>query len=289
MPDVFGYDFMTRAVLAGFLVGVCAPAVGIFLVQRRLSLVGDGMGHVALAGVAVGVATGWAPTLVALGFAVAAAVAIELLRYRGRTAADSALAIVFYGGIAVGVVMMATTPGGGTSLPSYLFGAITTTTTSDLWVVTALSVLVVGCVAVLRGRLFAVAADPEWSQACGMPVLRYNLLLAVLTSVTVVVAMRVVGLLLISALMIVPNATSQLVAPSFRAALGAAVLIGVGCSVGGVIGSFYLGTPSGATIVVLAVVVFGVVAAGRALLALPVRRSARAGSAGGCGAPARCA
>ncbi len=275
MPDVLGYDFMTRAVVAAFLVGVCAPAVGIFLVQRRLSLIGDGMGHVALAGVAVGVATGWAPTVVALGFAVGAAVTIELLRYRGRTAGDSALAIVFYGGIAVGVVMMAAAPGGGTSLPSYLFGAITTTTTGDLWVFTGLALLVIGCVAVLRVRLFAVADDPEWSQACGMPVLRYNLLLAVLTAVTVVVAMRVVGLLLISALMIVPNATSQVVAGSFRAALGGAVLIGVGCSVGGVIGSFYLGTPSGATIVVLAVAMFGVVATGRALVALPVGRSTR--------------
>ncbi|MBK7723509.1 MAG: metal ABC transporter permease [Austwickia sp.] len=264
-PEILQFDFMRRALLAAVLIGAAAPTVGIFLVQRRLSLIGDGMGHVALAGVAIGVATGWAPTAVALAFALTAAVGIELLRHRGRTAGDSALAIVFYGGIAVGVVTLSKAPGAAVSLPGFLFGAITTTSEADLWALTALLVPTVALVAALRVRLFAVADDPEWSAAAGMPVLRYNILLAVLTSITVVVAMRVVGLLLVSALMIVPNATSQVVARSFRAALGGAIVIGVFCSVGGVVGSFYLATPSGATIVVLAVAVFGLVWAGATL------------------------
>ncbi|WP_168583688.1 iron chelate uptake ABC transporter family permease subunit [Gephyromycinifex aptenodytis] len=260
MFELLTYDFMQRALLAALLVGLSAPMVGIFLVQRRLSLIGDGMGHVAFAGVAVGAITGQEPVLTALIAAVGSAVAIELIRAKGRTGGDTALAIMFYGGIAIGVVLMSRAPGAANSLPAYLFGAITTTTTSDVWVFAVLAIAVVATTLILRPRLFAVANDPEYAQAAGLPVLALNLVLAILTAVTVVVAMRVVGLLLISALMIVPNAASQLIARSFAAALWLAVVIGVLCSVGGVVASFYLDTPSGGTIVVLAVIVFAALA-----------------------------
>jgi zinc transport system permease protein len=257
VPEFLSYDFMQLALLAAFFVGLAAPMVGVFLVQRRLSLIGDGMGHVALAGVAVGVVTGQAPVLTAMVFAILAAVGIELVRARGRTSGDVALAVMFYGGIALGVVIIGTSSGDTpTNLDTYLFGAISTTTGTDVKVFASLALVVVAVTWALRPRLFAVANDEEYARATGMRVTALNITLAVLTAVTVVVAMRVVGLLLISALMIVPNATAQLVAGSFRSAIRMAVVIGVVCSVGGVTTSYYADTPPGGTIVLLAIALF---------------------------------
>lgn len=255
------YDFMQRALVAAVLVGLAAPSVGIFLVQRRLSLMGDGMGHVALTGVALGVLTGWAPVWVALATAVAGAVTIELLRARGRTTSDLALAIMFYGGIAGGVVLITKAPGGtAASLNQYLFGAITTTSQSDLVVFVVLAAVVLLLTLWLSPRLFAVANDEEYALASGMPVVPLNVLLAVLTATTVVLSMRVVGLLLISALMVVPVATAQLVSRSFRSTMVLSLAIGVGCGVVGVSSSYYTNTPSGGAIVLIAIALFAATA-----------------------------
>ncbi len=257
MPELLALDFMRQALLAALLVGIAAPLVGVFLVQRRLSLIGDGMGHVSLAGVAIGILTGSAPVLTALAAAVLAAVAVELIRVRGRTSGDIALAVMFYGGIAAGVVLISmSTASSPANLTGYLFGAILTTSTADLQVFAALAVVVLVVTSLLRPRLFAVANDEEYARATGMRVTALNLTLAVLTAVTVVVSMRVVGLLLISALMIIPNATAQVFARSFRSSVRWAVGIGVLASVGGVVGSYYAGTPSGGTIVLVAIAVF---------------------------------
>jgi len=257
VPEILTFDFMQHALLAALLVGIAAPMVGVFLVQRRLSLIGDGMGHVALAGVAVGVFTHQAPVLTALVFAIVAAVGIELVRARGRTSGDVALAVMFYGGIALGVVVFSLSADGTpTNLDSYLFGSISTTTNTDLQVFAVLAIVVVGVTWALRPRLFAVANDEEYSRATGLRVTALNITLAVLTAVTVVVSMRVVGLLLISALMIVPNATAQLVAGSFRSAIRIAVIIGAFCAVGGVTTAYYVNTPPGGTIVLMAIALF---------------------------------
>lgn len=272
MLDILGYEFMQRALLAALFIGVAAPMVGIFLVQRRLSLIGDGLGHVAFAGVAIGAVTGNQPVITALILAVTGAVIIEIMRSRGGATGETALSIMFYGGIALGVVLMSRAPAGGTSLPQYLFGAITTTTTADLVTFAALAVAVVATTWILLPRLFAVANDPEFARAAGLPVLALNITLAVLTAITVVVSMRVVGLLLIAALMIVPNAAAQVVARSFASAMAVAVAIGLACSTGGVALSFYLDTPSGGTIVVLAVLVYALLAVGTGLLSRARRR-----------------
>jgi zinc transport system permease protein len=255
------YDFMQRALIAAVLVGLAAPSVGIFLVQRRLALMGDGMGHVALTGVALGLLLGWAPVSVALLTAATGAVIIELLRDRGRTTSDLALAIMFYGGIAGGVVIISKVPGGSAlSLNQYLFGAITTTSSSDLAVFAVLAALVLVLTLGLSRHLFAVANDEEFARASGMPVLRLNLLLAVLTATTVVVSMRVVGLLLISALMVVPVATAQLFARSFRTTVAYSLAIGLVCAVVGVSASYYTNTPSGGSIVITAIALFALTA-----------------------------
>ncbi|WP_313566067.1 metal ABC transporter permease [Mobilicoccus sp.] len=260
MVDLLSYDFMQRALLAAVFIGMAAPMVGIFLVQRRLTLIGDGMGHVAFAGVALGAVTGTQPVWTALVLAVAAAVVIELMRARGSATGDTALAIMFYGGISLGVVLMSRAPSGGRSIPAYLFGAISTTRDADVFIFAGLAIAVAVVTWVLLPRLFAVANDPEFARASGLPVLALNITLAVLTAVTVVVSMRVVGLLLIAALMIVPNAAAQVVARSFASAMGLAVVIGLACSTVGVVTSFQLDTPSGGTIVVLAVLVYAVLA-----------------------------
>lgn len=257
MPEFLALDFMRQALLASLLVGVAAPLVGVFLVQRRMSLIGDGMGHVALAGVAVGILTNTAPVFTALVATVIAAVAIELIRVRGRTSGDVALAVMFYGGIATGVVLISqSTASSPANLTGYLFGAILTTSATDLRVFAVLALVVLAVTLTLRRRLFAVANDEEYARASGLRVTALNLSLAVLTAVTVVVSMRVVGLLLISALMIIPNATAQVVARSFASSLRWAVVVGILSSLGGVIVSFYAGTPSGGTIVLLAIAVF---------------------------------
>lgn len=264
--SVLDYDFMQRALIAAVLIGLAAPSVGVFLVQRRLSLIGDGLGHVALAGVAVGVLTSTAPVYTALVAAVAGAVAIELIQARGRTSGDVALAILFYGGIAAGVVIISQAPGGTPgNLNAYLFGAITTTTQSDLAVFAVLTAVILGVTHGLGRYLFAVSIDEEYATASGLPVLALNLTLAVVTAVTVVVSMRVVGLLLISALMIVPVATAQLLARSFRGTVAIATLIGTLAALAGVTTSFYADTPSGGTIVLLAITLFAVVSTAAAV------------------------
>lgn len=263
-------EFMQRAFLAAMLVGVTAPAVGTFLLQRRLALIGDGMGHVALAGVAAGVLTSTSPVWTALLAAVAGAVLVEVLRRRGG--GDMALAVLFYGGIAGGVVLISLSASGTpANLNSYLFGSVTTTTAGDLWIFAGLSVVVLGVVAFFGTHLFAVSDDEDYAQASGINVLSYNLLLAVLTAVTVVVSMRVIGLLLISALMTIPNAVAQQLVSGFRATMATAVAVGLGSGIVGVAMSYYVNSPSGGTVVMVCIAALVLAAGGRGLLRLARR------------------
>ncbi|HVE63362.1 MAG TPA: metal ABC transporter permease [Mycobacteriales bacterium] len=249
--------FMQRALIAALIVGMTAPAIGIFLVQRRLALMGDGIGHVALTGVALGFLLGTAPVLTAIVLAVVGAVAIELLRQRGQTSGDVALALLFYGGIAGGVLLIGLAPGGSNaSLISYLFGSIASVDRTDLTVIAGLGAGVLGVVSLLRRELFAVCHDEEVARVSGLPVRSLNMVVAVTAAVTVTVAMRVVGLLLVSALMVVPVATAQLWARSFGQTLASSVAVGVLVSVGGLIVAFYVDVAPGATIVLCAIGVF---------------------------------
>ena len=173
MFELWDYAFMQRALVAALLIGLAAPSVGIYLVQRRLSLIGDGLGHVALTGVAIGLVTSTTPVLTALGAAVVGGVVVELIRSRGRTSGDLALAIIFYGGIAGGVVIVSQAPPGtSVNLDSYLFGAITTTSTGD---VTIFALLTAGVLLAVHGfgrHLFVVGGDEEYARASGLPVLQ---------------------------------------------------------------------------------------------------------------------
>ncbi|MEV5409388.1 metal ABC transporter permease [Thermopolyspora sp. NPDC052614] len=259
MIELLAFDFMRRAMIAAVLVGLAAPAVGTFIVQRRLSLLGDGIGHVALTGVALGFLTGTAPVLTAVAVSVLGAIVIELVRARGRTSGDVALALLFYGGIAGGVMLIGLAPGGSNStLTAYLFGSISSVTATDLWVIAIMAVAVLGVVAVFGRELFVLCQDEEVAKASGLPVRFLSLLIAVTAALTVVVAMRVVGLLLVSALMVVPVATSQQLTRGFRATMLLSMALGVVATVGGLTSAFYVDVAPGAAIVLIALTGFGV-------------------------------
>lgn len=267
--DLLSFDFMQRALVAAALVGLVAPLIGVFLVQRRLALLGDGMGHVALTGVGLAFLLGTAPTATAMGAAIVGAFAIELIRARSRTAGDVALALLFYGGIAGGVLFASLAPGrAASSLNAYLFGSLSTVSAGDLWALGGLCVAVVGVVAVLGRELFALSLDPDLAAVQGIRVRAMSTLMAVLAAVAVVVGMRVVGLLLVSAIMIVPVAAAQQVCRSFRATAVLAVVIGAVASISGLVSSFYVEVPPGPTIVLLALLGFVLLS----LFAVPVRR-----------------
>ena len=262
---VLEYDFMRRALVAALLVGLAAPAVGIFLVQRRLALIGDGLGHIAITGVALGLLLNSAPIPFALVTAIAGAVTIELIRARREAFAEIALAMLFYGGLGGGVVLASQAPSGSRNLGQYLFGSITTTSSGDLRTVAILAALVLAVSVGLSRSLFSVSNDDEFARASGVPVMRINLVLAVLSALTVVVSMRIVGVLLVSALMVVPVATAQLIARSFRQTFVVGLVIGVLVSVFGVVVSFYADTPPGGSIVLLAIGVFALTFIGAAV------------------------
>ena len=268
LPWPFEREYMQLALLAGLVVGVTAPLMGTFMVQRRMSLMGDGIGHLAFAGVAGGVLLGVWPVWSALAVAVVGALVVERLRSRGSASGDLALAIFFYGGIAAGVVLVSLAGSLDATLFTYLFGSILTVGPDEVWVVVALGVVVTAAIGLCSRALFAMVVDDEWARVAGLPVGALNALLAVLVAVTIVAAMRVVGILLVAALMVLPVAGAQVLARSQRGILGWSTAIGALSVVAGLAAARRWGLAPGGTIVLVAVGAFavavGVTAAQRA-------------------------
>ncbi len=256
---------MRLALATGAVVGVLAPAVGFFLVERRASLVGDGIGHVAFAGVAAGYLLGVSPVLTALVAAVLGALAIEWLRTRGGAAGDQALALVFYTGIAAGVVLVSSAGALNVNLFQYLFGSILTVTRNDLWTVLVLGAGALAVIAALYRALVAVVLDEEGSRVAGVPIAFLNFVIAVLAALTVAVSMRIVGILLIAALMVLPVIAANRVAWSLASTLGLAMAIGLAAALGGLTIAYYADLPPGGTIVLVAAGAFLVCTAANAL------------------------
>ncbi|MCS0638189.1 metal ABC transporter permease [Streptomyces sp. LP05-1] len=277
--------FMQRALLAAVLVGITAPAVGIYLVQRRQALMGDGIGHVAMTGVGLGFLMSANPVWMATLVTVLGAVAMELIRMYGKTRGDIALALLFYGGMAGGVMLINLSPtGSNANLVSYLFGSLSTVSDEDITAISLLAAFAVLVTVGLRRQLFAISQDEEFARVTGLPVRTLNLLVAITAAVTVTVAMRVVGLLLVSALMVVPVAAAQQLTRSFRATFVLAVLIGTGVTLAGTITTYYQDVPPGATIVLLAIAVFIALTALAAPLARRRARAAETAPAAECAA-----
>jgi len=258
--ELLSLPFMQRAIIAAAFIGLAAPAVGTYLVQRRLALMGDGIGHVAVTGVALGLLTGASPTWTAVVVAVLGAVLIEVIRERGHANGDVALALLFYGGLAGGVLITGLAGQSATKLQQYLFGSITTISAGDVLITIGLAALVIVVCVGLSPQLFAAAQDQEFARVVGLNVRAYNLAIAVLAAVSVTVAMRTVGLLLVSALMVVPVATAQQLTRSFRTTLGAAMVLGTLASVGGLVlsafASYRANVQPGPTIVLLSLAGF---------------------------------
>ena len=257
-----------RMLLVGVLVGLAAPVMGTYLVQRRMALLGDGIGHVALAGVAAGWLAGSAADLAeqdalaipgAVAFAIAGAVTIERMRSRGA-GADVVMAILFYGGIASGVLLIGLAGGSNANLLGYLFGSISTVTWADVWMSVGLAVLILGVGLGLRTALFAVTHDQEFARSTGLPVQVLNMAVAILAAITITVAMRVVGVLLVSALMIVPVAIAQMLTRSFARTMHVAMGIGAVLTVAGIWITLFHDMQPGALIVVLGVLAYVLVA-----------------------------
>jgi zinc transport system permease protein len=260
LPWPFDRQYMQLALAAGLVVGVCAPLLGAFLVQKRLALFGDGVGHLAFAGVAAGLLAGVWPVATALVVASVGAVVIELLRSRQRASGDVALALLLYSGVAAGIVMVSLADSLNASLLSYLFGSIVTVTPGDALTIGGLGVIIIVIMTVCGRALFAVVVDEEASRVAGLPVDRLNMLLAVLTAVTVVAAMRVVGVLLVAALLVLPVAFGQVVGRSFKGTLVWSVAIGVVAVVAGLSAARIWGLAPGGTIVLVAAAAYASVA-----------------------------
>ncbi|EGO65874.1 metal ABC transporter permease [Acetonema longum] len=256
MLEILEFDFMRRALIAGLLAGIICPVIGAFIVMRRQSLIGDGLGHIAFAGVVLGWLTGFYPVLTATAVTVAAGLGIEELRDRKPAFADMILAVFSYAGIGIAVLLSSMSKMSNVSLIGYLFGSIVTVSPEDVVTIGILATVVLVTVKVIYKELLFLTFDPEVAFVSGLPAKAVNLLFAALTAVTVSVSMRIVGILLVSALIVIPVAASLQISRSFRRTLINAVLISEVSVLVGLVTSFYLNAASGSTIVLTAVILF---------------------------------
>jgi zinc transport system permease protein len=255
-PEFLGYGFMQRALIAGAITALICPAIGVFLVPRRLSLIADTLAHVALAGIALGLVAGVSPMIGALVVTGIGAVGIERLRSRGALAGDASLAIFLSGGLAFAVVLIGLGRGFNVDLFAVLFGSILTVTVADLWLIAALGVVVGVTITVLYPRLLAVTLSEDLAQTSGVKVGTLNLVITMLTALTIVIAMRMVGVLLVSAMIVIPTLAGFALARSFRGALLTAMAAALIAMTSGLILAYYLGLAAGASVVLTALLLF---------------------------------
>jgi zinc transport system permease protein len=258
LPEFLQYGFMQRALLVGAVTALVCPAIGVFLIPRRLSMIADTLAHVALAGVALGLFLGISPVLGAFVVTLAGAVGIEILRARGALRGDVALAVFLAGGFALAVVLIGLARGFNADLFAILFGSILTVSRADVGVALALGAVVGTLVRVFYRQFLAITLHEDLARTSGVPVARLNLLLTLLTALTTVVAMRMVGVLLVSAMIVIPTLTGFALARSFRQATllaGGIALLAVGV---GLAAAYQFRLAAGGAIVLVALVFFAV-------------------------------
>lgn len=256
MPAIFTYDFMIRAFVAGLAIAVIAPLIGNFLVVRRYSLMADTLAHVSLLGVAIGILLQINPVISAVVTSMVAALGIEKLRAKKKVYGESALALFLTGSLAIATVLIGLARGFNVNLFSYLFGSITTVTPTDLVLIVTLAILIVLVVIFFYKEFFTVALDEELATVNGLPTQRLNLLLIMLAALTVSIALRIVGVLLIGALMVIPVIAALQFNRSFKITVWLSLLFSIISVVAGLFLSYYLNLASGGTIVVVALLVF---------------------------------
>lgn len=257
--EIFQYNFMVRALIAGLIVAIIAPLIGNFLLIRRFSMVADTLSHIALVGVAVGLLTHTQPIIVTVILTSIAAILIEKIRNSQKIAGETVLAMFLPGGLATSIILISLTDGFNASLFSYLFGSITTVSSAEIWPMLILGLVIVGVVSVSYKPLLFASFDEEGAKLSGVKVKLLSYLLMTLTAITVSLAMRVVGILLIGALMVIPSVTGMQVAKSFKQSFFYAIIFAVLAVFFGLMGAFYLNIPAGGTIVLTALIIFRVV------------------------------
>lgn len=255
MPAILQYEFMLRALAGGTLVGVLGPMLGMFIVLRRFSLIADTLAHVALMGVAIGLATKTFPSAVAVAAASLGAILVEQLRSRGRLPGDVAMAVVLYGALAFAVVVIGIARGFNVDLFSFLFGSILSVSPLDLWLLAGLTVAVALFVAVFFVDLAQIALDDDLARVSGVRTGLLNLGLAVLTGATISLSMRVVGVLLVGAMLVIPVLVGLRLARGLRAAVGTAIVAGVVSALAGLAFAFYGDIAAGGAIVLSALAI----------------------------------
>lgn len=256
ITEIFQYSFMVRGMEAGLVVGLVAPLIGLFLVLRRYSLIADTLAHVSLAGIAFAILFGLNPILSAMTATLLASFGTERLRGTKRVSGESALALFLSGSLALAVILIGLGKGPGANINNYLFGSILTVTNVDILIMIALSAGVGGLIALLYKELVFTSFDEEAARASGIPVKAVNIALIIATALTVSVAIPIVGVLLISALIVIPAVTALLLRKNFLTTLIIAEIISVSSVASGIILSYYMNIPSGGTIVMIMLLFF---------------------------------
>lgn len=262
-PEFLEYGFMHRAFVVGAVTALICPAIGVFLVPRRLSLIADTLAHVALAGVALSLFIGISPVLGALVVTVGGAVGVERLRAGGTLQGDAALAVFLSGGFALAVVLISLARGFNADLFAILFGSILTVTPADVWLIVGLGAAVILAIGSFHKPLLAITLNEDLARTSGVPVAALSLLLTVLTALTTVVAMRMVGVLLVSAMIVIPTLTGFALGKSFHQATAIAIATALLSVAMGLIAAYYLRLAAGGSVVLAALLIFAAAALAR--------------------------
>lgn len=247
--EMFSYPFMVRAFIVGALVALCSSLLGVSLVLKRYSMIGDGLSHVGFGALAVAAALNAAPLAVAIPVVIVAAVLLLRIRGNSRIKGDAAIALISTGSLAVGVMVISMTTGMNTDVYNYMFGSILAMSAEDVRLSVALAVVVLALYVFFYHKIFAITFDETFAQATGVKADLYNTLIAVLTAVTIVLGMRMMGALLISSLIIFPALTSMRVCRTFKSVIINSAVISVVCLVIGIMVSYVWATPAGASVV----------------------------------------
>lgn len=257
MFDIFQYSFIVRGLEAGLLIGFIAPLIGIFLVLRRYSLIADTLSHVSLAGVALGLLFNINPLLTAVIASTASSVAIEKLRESKKIYGESALSIFLSGSLALAIVLIGLANGFNVDLFSYLFGSILTVKQSDVYIILSLGISIILLLGAFDKELIYISFDEDAAKVSGIPVKLFNNLFIILAAIVIAISIPIIGILLISALLVLPVVTALQLKKGFRETILWAELFSLSSVLIGIIISFYLNISSGGTIVLLMLVIFG--------------------------------
>ncbi|AQS58707.1 metal ABC transporter permease [Desulforamulus ferrireducens] len=253
--EIFQYDFMQRAFAAGLIVGLICPLVGLFVALRRMSMISDALSHVCLAGVAAGLLSGIHPILAAAAFALSGALCIEKLRAVFKAYSEISIAIILSTGIALGAILLDLGNGFNASFSSYLFGSIVAINQTDLLIIAVTGFFILALVLLLKKELFYISFDEEGAQLSGIPVKSITITFTALTALTIATAIRVVGILLVSSLIVLPVAAAMRLAKSFREAMLLSVFLGEAAVIIGLFASFYINLAPGGAIVMTSVLI----------------------------------